>query len=179
MPDSAPHTLSPEQLEALFGAMRWEPVAGDDSAIRIDPAWKSANLVRLEILQLQGVAGAPADRRVTVHRAIAEQLAALFAAWEAAGLLPLVLSWDGSFAERRIRGGTSVSRHAYGIAFDINAHWNPLGQSPAPQGAKGSVRELVALATAHGFQWGGAWQKRPDGMHFEAFRAAATSKDRT
>ena len=38
---------------------------------------------------------------------------------------------------------------------------------PAPAGAEGSVRELVDIANAHGFFWGGHFKGRPDGMHFE------------
>jgi len=165
-----PHTLSTAEIEAMFGPLPWQPVPGDDSAIHIDPAWTADHLVTVEIPQLRVVAGAPPDQRVTFHRDAAPSLVALFAAWEAAGLLDRVRSWEGSFAPRRIRGGKTVSHHAYGVAFDINARWNPLGAAPAPLGAPGSVRELVPLANAHGFMWGGAWSSRPDGMHFEAFR---------
>lgn len=170
---SLPKMLSSAETDALFGPLPWKPVEGDDSAITLDPGWQSANLVQIEIPQLRGVKGAPASGRVTLHKAIADQVVRLFAAWEAAGLLPLIRSWDGSFASRRIRGRTTVSKHAYGIAFDINASWNRLGEEPAPVGAEGSVRELVDLAREHGFAWGGNYVGRKDGMHFEAFQKAS------
>jgi hypothetical protein len=70
---------------------------------------------------------------------------------------------------RFIRGSRSVlSNHAYGSAFDINAAWNPLGATPADVDEKGSVIELVPLAHEFGFYWGGHFNSRPDGMHFEA-----------
>jgi hypothetical protein len=34
-------------------------------------------------------------------------------------------------------------------------------------GEKGSVRELVPIANRWGFYWGGHYNGRPDGMHFE------------
>jgi hypothetical protein len=34
-------------------------------------------------------------------------------------------------------------------------------------GQHGSVRELVSIANEHGFFWGGHFDKRRDGMHFE------------
>ena len=162
--------LSSADMDRLFGPMPWTRVDGDESAIIIDPTWKSANLGAIEIPQLRGVQGAPSSGRVTFHRALGPRVRDLFAAWESAGLLSLVRTWDGSFSERRIRGRDTVSKHAYGAAFDINAAWNKLGAEPAPVGAEGTVIPLVALAQEHGFAWGGNFKGRKDAMHFEAFR---------
>jgi len=38
---------------------------------------------------------------------------------------------------------------------------------PALVGQKGSVRELVPIANENGFFWGGHFNDRLDGMHFE------------
>jgi hypothetical protein len=43
-----------------------------------------------------------------------------------------------------------------------------LGKRPALVSEKGSVRELVPIANKYGFYWGGHFNSRPDGMHFEA-----------
>ena len=87
--------------------------------------------------------------------------------WEAADLLHLVLTWEGSFVPRFVRGSrTTLSNHAFGSAFDINAPWNGLGIVPPLVGQKGSVRELVLLAHKYGFYWGGHFNRK-DGMHFE------------
>lgn len=86
--------------------------------------------------------------------------------WRRLGLLGLVRSWNGSLAWRLVRGGTSISSHAFGIAFDINARWNPLGEPPAPRGVEGSVLDLVTVASLNGWFWGGYFT-RSDAMHFE------------
>jgi hypothetical protein len=91
----------------------------------------------------------------------------LWADWERAGLLHLVLTWHGSYVARFVRGSDrTLSNHAFGSAFDINFAWNKLGTVPALVGQKGTVRELVQIANDNGFYWGGHF-KRLDGMHFE------------
>ncbi len=130
----------------------------------------------IRIPQLDGVPfgwGGTSDGRLRVHRRCAEQFRKLFAAWDDAGLLPLLLTYDGAFAPRRIRGSTeSLSAHAFGSAMDLNAAWNRLNRPPAPAGAKGSLVDLVPLANRHGFYWGGHFRQRPDAMHFEIARLA-------
>jgi D-alanyl-D-alanine carboxypeptidase-like protein len=76
----------------------------------------------------------------------------------------------GSFAPRYVRGSrVTLSSHAWGAAFDVNYAWNRLGTVPALRGEKDSVRELVPIAHAYGFYWGGHFS-RCDGMHFEVAR---------
>lgn len=156
--------------QKVWGRFRFEPqpVSGNRENIRILGSWEDESIVRVEIPQLRGVAGAPASTGVRFHRKAADQLRALWRAWEEAGLLPLVLTWEGSFVPRFVRGSTTVlSNHCYGSAFDVNAAWNALGTRPALVGQRGSVRELVPLANEHGFFWGGHFNGRRDGMHFE------------
>ncbi len=165
--------LSNAQRARVWGTFRFEPnpVQGNRENIRILGSWEDDNIIRVPIPQLQNIAGAPASTSVRFHRKAADQLRALWRAWESAGLLPLILSWDGSFSARFVRGSTSIlSNHAYGTAFDINAAWNSLGARPALVGQRGSVRELVPIANAHGFFWGGHFRDRADGMHFEVAR---------
>ena len=167
-PDLKP--VNQARREELFGKFAYvpAPTEANPEAITITDGWAAANIVTVEVPQLVGVAGAPKGGRVSFHKAAAPQLQALFAAWEAAGLLPLVLSWAGTWVPRFIRGSrTTLSNHAWGTAFDINVPWNGLGATPALVGARGSVRKLVPLANEHGFYWGGHFGGRPDGMHFE------------
>ena len=157
---------------ALFGGFEYEaaPTPDDPERIHVLGGWEEKNVVAVDLPQLAGIAGAPADRRIRFHRKGEAQLRALWSAWERAGLLPLVLSWGGSYAPRFVRGSRgSVSNHAFASAFDVNVAWNGRGRAPARVGEKGSVRELVPLANAHGFYWGGHFS-RPDGMHFEIAR---------
>jgi hypothetical protein len=107
---------------------------------------------------------------VRVHKKVKAQFLALWKAWETAGLIDRVLKWDGMFVPRLMRGGTRLSNHAYGTAFDINEPWNKFKTVPALLGTKGCVRELVPIANDHGFFWGGHFRTRPDGMHFEVAR---------
>ncbi len=107
------------------------------------------------------------SKSVSFHKKGADALVAMFAAWEKAGLIGLILTWEGSFVPRFVRGSTrTLSNHAFGTAFDINAKWNAMGSRPALVGEKGCTRELVPIAHDHGFYWGGHFG-RPDGMHFE------------
>ena len=173
-PDFAPLTGSAAR-QARFGplAFRAAPAAENPERIVITNDWEALNLVRVAVPQLAGLGGAPANGKVAFHRKAAAQLQSLFAAWQGAGLMKRVLTFDGAWNPRFIRGkaaGQLLSNHAFGTAFDINYEWNKLGAEPARRGAKGSVFDLVPLANRHGFYWGGHFAKRRDGMHFEFAR---------
>lgn len=160
------------EREALFSTARHlaAPSADDPERIVIVGTWVADHVAYVCVPQLKCMAGAPASCVVPFHKLAAPQLVALWAAWEHAGLLPLILSWGGSWMPRFVRGRPGVlSRHAEGLAFDINTPWNPLGR-PAAIGTVGSVVPLVALARAHGFFWGNDFHGRPEPTHFEIAR---------
>jgi hypothetical protein len=166
-----PPLNSNEERAVTFGAFRYERIAAEKDDIRILDSWEGKNIVSLVIPQLRGIKGARADGRIRVHKRIAEQFKALFAAWETEGKMSLVLTWEGSFVPRFQRGSAAkLSNHAWGAAFDINYEWNKLGAVPALRGRKGSVRELAPTAHRFGFYWGGHFHSRPDGTHFEVAR---------
>ena len=95
------------------------------------------------------------QRPVSHAREAAPQFAALFAKWEAADLLHLIMSFEGCFVPRYKRGLTRpplpnaghgikkstdadagrLSNHAFGSAFDINFTDNQLGTSPRSAGS--------------------------------------------
>ena len=162
--------MTPSQRAAIFGTYSHvaAPVPGNPEAIRILGSWEADNIVKVKIPQLRTALGAAAPSGMRFHTLAAAQLQGLWQAWEDAGLLDRVLAFDGAFVARFIRGSkTTLSNHAYGTAFDINAAWNGLGQRPALVGQQGCVRELVKLANDFGFFWGGHFASRLDGMHFE------------
>lgn len=163
-----PPLVSTAERQRLFGRYTYthRPIPGNRENIEIHPPWEADNIVAVHIPQLIGVKGAPRSGNIRVHRHAAEQFRGLWQAWEDAGLLDRVLTWEGSYVPRLVRGGTSLSNHAFGTAFDINAKWNGLGALPALTGKEGSVRELVSAASDLGFYWGGHFNRR-DGMHFE------------
>jgi D-alanyl-D-alanine carboxypeptidase len=164
--------------QAVFGAFNFvsDPRPDNRENIRILGTWVKDNIVSVPIPQLRKALGAQAAPSIQFHRLAAPQLAALWEDWERANLLDRILSYDGSFAPRFIRGSTTqLSNHAFGSAFDINADENRLGARPALVGTPGSTRELVPLANKHGFYWGGHFGSRPDGMHFEIAFIQATN----
>ncbi|WP_129630244.1 M15 family metallopeptidase [Candidatus Oscillochloris fontis] len=154
--------------EKALGKIEWVRTNGDN--IRITNSFAS-NIIKIHVPQLAKIKGG-GDGHIMFHKVAAEQMKRLWAAWEAAGLLSKVLMFAGTFVPRTIRNNPRVlSNHAYGTAFDINVAWNGLMKVAALVGQQGSVRELVPLANAHGFYWGGHWnydgKGASDGMHFE------------
>jgi hypothetical protein len=170
-------TLSEVEKAKLFGAPSWKlaPIPGEPEHVELEPSWVKENLVTCEIPELGELArergwSAYKTGRVLVHRAIASDLQALFRAWKEAGLLDRIVSIDGFWNPRLVRGSTTtLSNHALGTAFDVNAASNPLGSGGAGAGEKGSTVELEEVAWKHGFTTGRGWS-RPDPMHFEYAR---------
>lgn len=160
--------MSVAEKQVVFGPLAYVPnPAVSLDAIKITNNW-ARNLKNVHVPQLSGISGAPKNCIVAFHAKGADKLVELWARWEQAGLLSLVLTWDGAWAPRFVRGSQStLSSHAFATAFDINARWNPLNKAPAPSGKTGSVIDLVPIAAELGFFWGGSWEKRPDAMHFE------------
>lgn len=69
-------------------------------------------------------------------------------------------TWDGCFNIRQKRGSSSASLHSWGVAIDVNAAWNRMGQKPSLSPG------FVKCFTDAGLDWGGEWAV-PDGMHFQ------------
>lgn len=88
------------------------------------------------------------------------------------------------FNSRKINGSSRPSRHAFGLAVDINPLYNPYikvkngvvvkilpvaSKSSDPHSPyhidKGDL--CYRMFIAHGFQWGGSWHSVKDYQHFE------------
>lgn len=174
-PDFEP-LVSNARRQAVFGPLAFEsaPTKDNPEAIRITNGWDKVQLVKVVLPQLvkPPITGAPSSSSMTFHKKGAEQLRALWAEWAKLGLMHLVLSYEGAYNPRFVRGKVNeqvLSNHAFGTAFDINAAWNRLGAQPATAGSMGCVYELVPVAHRFGFYWGGHFSRR-DGMHFELAR---------
>jgi hypothetical protein len=156
--------LSTQKAKSLFGDFSYTDL--EDGRIKIEPGWVEENIVTVEIPQLAGVTST--GGRIPFHKKAADQLKNAFEEVERKGLVKYILTWDGSWVARHISWDKkkALSRHSWGIAFDINVRWNGYGKKPAAEGEYGTVRPLVPVFEAHGFCWGGDW-KTPDGMHFE------------
>jgi hypothetical protein len=135
-----------------------------------DVQWERESIVPVRLPWL--MSNGKVMRVMRVHKRTVDQWSQLFSAWSDAKLLDRVLTYNGAYNCRMKRGYEQstelkdLSTHAFGAAMDINAPWNPLGKQPAPEYERGSLVELVPIAYACGFVWGGDFH-RPDGMHFE------------
>jgi hypothetical protein len=76
---------------------------------------------------------------------------------------------DWGYAERPIRGGTTLSNHASGTAIDLNATKWPLGSDPSVNLNSGQIMRVRQIVAACGgvVRWGGEYVGRKDPMHFE------------
>ncbi|UGQ31549.1 M15 family metallopeptidase [Acinetobacter calcoaceticus] len=168
-PDFKPITGTKLRQE-MFGPLEFEsaPTKSNPEGLKITNNFKN-KIVPVEIPQLIGIKGAPKTGIIYVHMKVRDQIQGLWAEWGRLGLLDRILTFDGVFNARFIRGKAKeqiLSNHAFGTAFDINAAWNPYGAIPATADQKGCVYDLVRIAHQYGMYWGGHF-KKPDGMHFE------------
>jgi len=163
--------LSVAQVRDLFGEFKYSFI-GTGGAIDIDDQWERENIVTVFVPQLRGVKSyaGTCNGNVRWHKLASVQLQRAFQEVETEGLLKDVLFWGGSYVPRVMRGSKkNLSRHSWGIAFDINVDQNGFGVVPARPGMLGSVHRLVPIFKTHGFCWGGDWSHH-DGMHFEIDR---------
>jgi peptidoglycan hydrolase-like protein with peptidoglycan-binding domain len=176
-PPLAPFLTDKRRAQLYTAPADWEVITPGQDEVRFTGGWEEANITGVLVPQLRGIRGAPNSGMIRFHGRAAHRLVSLFKAWEEAGLLAQLLTFDGAFNARMIRGDIkpkadprhpkALSNHAFGLAFDINARFNGLGEPPARRGQAGCVYDLVPIAWKHGFYWGGNFQNRPDGMHFE------------
>lgn len=87
----------------------------------------------------------------------------------------LVPGWCWGYACRKIRGSSSWSNHAWGLAVDLNAPTNPM-TSTLKTDMPGWMPELW---NSYGFRWGGSYARRPDAMHYEFLGTPAEAKAMT
>ncbi len=87
-----------------------------------------------------------------------------------------------AFNCRTVPGRSTVSRHAYGEAVDVNPLWNPFvrdGEVMPPEGRKWLERKPAPGVITDGdvvvkafrsieWKWGGNWKKSKDYQHFSS-----------
>jgi hypothetical protein len=75
--------------------------------------------------------------------------------------------YGGCFNYRKMRGGTSWSRHAWGIAIDLDPDRNQLKESAiTARFARPEYKKMIDIFYKHGFVSLGV-EKNMDYMHFE------------
>jgi D-alanyl-D-alanine carboxypeptidase len=144
--------LAQAQIKARFGEFSLRRRVGA-RAFDQDPRWQAENIVTRDV---------PILGRVTCHRAIVPALVGALREIENAGLGGLVdqVSYDGCWNPRLVQPGAGVSRHAWGVAFDLGFSSNPTGFE--------SVQDprIVEVFRRWGFTSGDGWLV-PDAGHFE------------
>src|SRR5919106_797432 len=122
--------LPQAQIKARFGEFSYRTTVGD--AIEPDPAWESESIVTREV---------PLLGQVRCHRGIIDALVGALTEIERAGLAALVhqAGYDGCFVPRFVAGSDSLSRHAWGAAFDIGVSTNPTGVESAQDPRLGEI----------------------------------------
>ena len=152
---------SDQWVKENFGVFTWTAHKTRRGLIVPNPKWVDANIVTLpNRWGLVTPYGTKASLRC--HIKAAAKIAAALNDLAGQGLLPLIETWDGCYVARHKcwNPARGLSRHAWGIAVDVNARNHPYGRRIA-QPAK-----VYNAFCAHGFEWGGCW-RTPDSMHFE------------
>ena len=83
------------------------------------------------------------------------------------GILEEAEDYGGIYNFRKMRGGSSISRHSWGIAIDLDADDNG-NHAPWPQEADMPLEILEAFARQGWMSAGAGWGR--DAMHFQATR---------
>lgn len=160
--------LTSRKVEELFGGFNWKNSTKHKGLVEIIGDWEKCHIITLpNKWGLITPHGKPAVIRC--HRLISKLVAAALTDLAGQRLLGLIQTFDGCFVPRHKSWNPrrSLSRHAWGIAVDLNARICPYG-SKAKQPAK-----VLSAFRAHGFEWGGDWST-PDPMHFEAIRSSGS-----
>lgn len=162
---------SQDWIESTFGRFTWRDNPEKRGAIEILGEWPRQNIVSIPPpFELRDGRG----RRVSsirCHRLIAASLTRALADMKHRGLCHLINTFNGCFVPRHMGWDPRrpVSRHAWGIAVDVNARLFPYGSHDKQD------QRLIAAFARQGFAWGGRWST-PDPMHFEAIDVAQPAR---
>lgn len=160
-----------EWVESTFGRFAWKDDPARRGAIDMLGEWERRNIVSIAPpFELRDGGGRPLSA-IRCHRLIAPALTRVLEDLKQRELCHLTNTFDGCFVPRHMGWDPkrALSRHAWGIAVDVNARLFPYG-SEAKQNAR-----LVEAFARQGFAWGGEW-RTPDPMHFEVVDLAQSAK---
>lgn len=149
--------LPPAQIKARFGEFSYRHGEGDQ--IEQDVGWQATYLVNADL---------PLIGPVRCHRDVVDALRGALNEVRRAGLASLIdpAGFRGCWNPRLTRSRTAMSRHAWGVAVDLNYGQNPTGFA--------SVQDprLLEIFARWGFTDGSDWLV-PDAGHFEFVAPAA------
>ena len=138
-------------------------------AFRFVPNQREIGIERRFVDEWITIERMPVLGNVRCHRLIMDDLRAAIEETVAAGLSEWLAPsrYGGCFHPRRIGyGRENLSRHAWGIAIDLNVDFSLPGAGPVPPDA------FIEIWGRHGFRWGGDFST-PDNHHFEWVGEAA------
>ncbi len=151
--------LSGTKLQSTFGKFSYTNVGG--GRIKIDQAWIDANIVDCVLAKAKN----GNDVKAQCHRLAKEPIERGFQMVADKGLSSLIKTYDGLWVPRHMswKDRKPLSRHSWGIAFDINQATNSYGN-----GISVENRALNEVFNLFGFAWGGDWSaEERDAMHWE------------
>jgi hypothetical protein len=152
-------TLGLAAVKTLMGEFAYRPSSG--SNIEIAPSWKDANIAWKTVFK-------SVPLFMNCHKKVVTAIQSALTEITKAGLAQHIdvknsNRYGGCFVSRynRLAGNFgSPSRHAFGMAFDINITRNQQGAIPQMN------CDVVRIMRKWGFAWGGNFWPL-DGMHFE------------
>ena len=116
----------------------------------------------------------PLPNRILINKDMIVPLEKVFNELIKTELYKEIKTYDGCYNVRYQRGSNVISRHAFAMAIDFNATWNPFVRV-----AKGADRnevrkrnvkfteDFLDVWRGNGFQCGADWITVIDGMHFQ------------
>lgn len=110
------------------------------------------------------------DATVVVHAGVVASIKRIEARWlERGGNAAYRVRKEdtGAFNCRRATGSRSLSKHAWGVAVDVNWQTNPFGSRLVTD----MPSWFVQLWLDEGWGWGGNWRRKKDAMHFSKFES--------
>lgn len=134
-----------------------------------DPHFERDHIITVETPYPLLYAGAPVTH-IRCHKLAADNFTAAFRKVQALGLEGQFKEFNGLYARRPIRGMPShPSTHSWGIAIDMEAFDPKVGDKVThPLGSHNRLPDAIVKAFADcGFEYGGDFKVRPDGMHFQ------------
>jgi hypothetical protein len=134
-----------------FGEFSIRPA--DGTSFTAESSWVEDSIVTADV---------PLIGTVTCHRSFMPLLQGAMDELVSSGLSDLVdpNGFRGCWNPRFISGSRNLSRHAWGVAVDLNYADNPTG------GISSQDPRLVEVMLRWGLTWGGNWLV-PDPAHFE------------
>ncbi|MDP8958515.1 MAG: M15 family metallopeptidase [Actinomycetota bacterium] len=152
-PPRPDRTLPSALLKQRFGEFAYRPT-GEGDQVEIEPDWVEGNIVWVEL---------PGLGRFRCHRSLVAYLEGVMGELWQSGQILRIDQHDfqhsgGCYNPRQMRGGDkggALSRHAWGVAIDINPSRNPYGGPGGDEPGGGGGLSPVGLRLGRGMDLSG------------------------